>query len=246
MEQVILISLLSGIATGLGGLIVIWFGTPTSKVLAFYLGISAGMMGMVVIADLLPASLQYGSFSLSIFGFLLGILLMYSFDIIIKGFFTTQHDSKVKTNQKSYKGLGYFMTFAIALHNLPEGLAIGAGFQSQEELGIRIALVIALHNIPEGLGVASTLYLGKSSKVLVFLLPLATGFFIPIGTLIGGIIGHFVTGWISIGLSLAGGAMGYLVIKDIGPESIRLNRLLGQFGMFIGILILYIVYKING
>lgn len=61
MEQVLIISLFSGLATGLGGLIVLWFGNPSEKLLGFYLGISAGMMGMVVLVDLLPASFQYGS-----------------------------------------------------------------------------------------------------------------------------------------------------------------------------------------
>jgi len=248
MEQVLLISILSGLATGIGGLIVIWFGSPTKRVLSFYLGLSAGMMGMVVLVDLLPASLQYGSIRYTIIGLTLGIILMLFFDKALSSSILRINNSN-QNNQggiNSYRNLGYFMTFAIALHNIPEGLAIGAGYESQEELGIRVATIIALHNIPEGLGVAATLYLGKLSKGFVFLLPLATGLFIPLGTLISELLGEYIPYWISIGLSLAAGAMGYLVIKDIMPESFKLNRLLGQFGIGVGILILYIVYQLNG
>ena len=137
------------------------------------------------------------------------------------------------------------MTTAIALHTIPEGLAIGAGYESQVELGIRVALVIALHNISEGLGVASTLYLGRLSPILIVLLPLSTGLFIPIGTFISVLISDIIPGWIAIGLSIASGAMGYLVIKEIGPESMRLHRLLGQVGIASGILILYIVNNLH-
>lgn len=259
MDRVLLISILSGLATGIGGLIVIWFGSPTKRVLSFYLGLSAGMMGMVVLVDLLPASLQYGSFRYTIIGLILGIMLMLLFDKALSSSFLEMNSDNINSNSnnnnnnnnfqkgiKPYRNLGYFMTLAIALHNIPEGLAIGAGFESQEELGVRVAMIIALHNIPEGLGVAATLYLGKLPKSLVFLLPLATGFFIPIGTLISQLLGQYIPYWISIGLSFAAGAMGYIVIKDIMPESFKLNRLLGQFGVGVGILILYIVYRLNG
>jgi len=246
MEQVLLISLLSGLATGIGGLIVLWFGRPTSSVLGFYLGISAGMMGMVILVDLIPSSLQYGNVTYTIIGLIIGIFIMLIFDWII----STISKKRAILNSSSpikqgvqYRNLGFFMTFAIALHNLPEGLAIGAGFETQEELGIRVALIIALHNIPEGLGVASTLFLGHLSSFLIVLLPLATGLFIPIGTWISTLVGDIIPYWISIGLSIASGTMGYLVIKEVGPESIRLNRLFGQMGIGVGIMIMYIVYK---
>lgn len=247
MNQVLVISLFSGLATGIGGLIVLWFGQPTYKVLGFYLGISTGMMGMVVIADLLPASIQYGGITNTIIGLVLGILIMMILDLILKKSFKSENigTSNPQNEKKQYRSLGYFMTIAIALHNIPEGLAIGAGFESQEELGIRVALVIALHNIPEGLGVASTLYLGRMRKLFVFLLPLSTGLFIPLGTYISQLVGRMIPQWISIGLSLASGAMAYIVIKDVGPQSMKLHRLLGQFGIGLGILILYIVYRLN-
>lgn len=227
MTQSLLISLLSGLATGIGGIIVLWFGQPTKAVLSFYLGISAGMMGMVVLVDLFPASLNYGSVLYSIIGTLIGILVMY-------------------LNNKFYRNMGYFMTLAIALHNIPEGLAIGAGFENDHELGTRLALVIALHNIPEGLGLASTLFLSQIPRFFIILLPFFTGLFIPLGTWISLILDNMISDWISIGLGIASGAMGYLVIKEIGPESIKLNRLLGQFGIAVGIMILYLVYRLNG
>jgi len=235
MTQVIWISLLSGLATGIGGLMVVWFGKPGENILAFYLGISAGMMGMVVLADLIPASLAYGGLFYTFLGIILGIGMMVFFQWIITA----------TGKQRKYRQMGYFMTMAIALHNIPEGLAIGAGYESQVELGIRVALVIALHNIPEGLGVASTLYLGRLSPILIVLLPLSTGLFIPIGTFISVLISDIIPGWIAIGLSIASGAMGYLVIKEIGPESMRLHRLLGQVGIASGILILYIVNNLH-
>ncbi|MFX0560818.1 ZIP family metal transporter [Tepidibacillus infernus] len=245
MEQIILISLLSGLATGIGGLIVLWFGRPDSRVLGFYLGISTGMMGMVVFVDLLPASFTYGNIKYTWIGLLIGILIMSLVDWFIAKFLPLSNHLNQIAEERYYRQLAIFFTLAIALHNLPEGVAIGAGFETQEKLGIRVALVIALHNIPEGLGVASTLMLSKLRSLTIFLIPLSTGLFIPLGTWISILIGEMVPYWISIGLSVAAGAMGYLVVKDIGPESMKLHRLLGQFGMGIGILIMYIVYQLN-
>lgn len=247
MLQVFLISLLSGLATGLGGLIVVWFGHPSKKLLSFYLGISASMMGLVVLVDLLPASFQYGSGFHTFIGLMIGISMMLIFDKMLhKSFYKERLDGYNSLYEnKFYRSLGYFMTLAIALHNIPEGLAIGAGFENQEELGIRVALVIALHNIPEGLGVASTLLLGEIPVLLVILLPLATGLFIPMGTLASSLLGKMMPDWISIGLSIASGAMIYIVLKDVGPESLKLNKIIGQFGMAIGILILYITYRLH-
>ncbi len=248
MEQVIFISIFSGLATGIGGLIVIWFGNPNHKILSFYLGISAGMMGMVVLVDLIPSSIQYGSLLHTLIGLFIGIFMMVVFDFLLKWIAKPNQERKrhrYVNEKRIYRDMGYFMTFAIALHNIPEGLAIGAGFESQEALGIRVALIIALHNIPEGLGVASTLYLGQLSRRVVFLLPFATGLFIPLGTIFSAMVSHMVSDWISIGLSMAGGAMGYLVIKEVGPESIKNNPLIGKLGMTVGILILYFVYRIH-
>ncbi len=240
MEQAVFISLLSGLATGIGALIVLWFGSPTNRLLGYYLGISAGMMGMVVLVDLIPSSLEYGTPFHTIIGLVLGISLMAVFDWLMK------HLPYLRAGAKGYyRQMGYFMTLAIALHNLPEGLAIGAGFDAKEELGIRVAIIIALHNIPEGLGVASTLYLGKLQGWIVLLLAFGTGLMIPVGTIISFLMDGMIPYWISIGLSLASGAMTYLVIKDIGPESLRLHSLLGKAGMLTGVIIMYLVYFLH-
>ncbi|TCS78037.1 ZIP family metal transporter [Tepidibacillus fermentans] len=239
-------SLLSGLATGIGALIVLWFGEPTRKVLGFYLGLASGIMGIVVLADLLPSSIIYGNLFYTLTGLLIGIIFMFVFDwILAKILFSRKQFGQGRTQSKFYQQMGYFMTLAIALHNLPEGLAIGAGYETQSQLGIRVALVIALHNIPEGLGIASTLLLGKIPSIYVFLLSIATGLFIPLGTLVALGLGQIVPYWISIGLSIASGAMGYIVVKDIGPESIKLHPLLSRFGMGLGILIMYIVYNLH-
>ncbi|MFV9510395.1 ZIP family metal transporter [Tepidibacillus sp. LV47] len=245
MVQVLWMSLLSGLATGVGALIVLWFGEPTRKVLGFYLGFASGIMGIVVLADLLPSAITYGDLVFTLIGFIIGILLMFFFDWILSKVLFKHQKHTVKRQNELYRQMGYFMTLAIAIHNLPEGLAIGAGFETQMKLGIRVALVIALHNIPEGLGIASTLLLGGIPSFYVVLLPFATGLFIPLGTFIALGLGKIVPFWISIGLSVASGAMGYIVVKDIGPESIKLHPLLSKIGMGLGIFIMYIVYRLH-
>ncbi len=246
MEHLLILSLLSGLATGLGGLILLLFGRPSSSTLAFYLGIATGMMGLLVLVDLIPTSLKYGNIFYTIIGALIGIVIMVIFDKILLRFFSHSESIYNKNSSRNYYlRMGYFMTMAIALHNIPEGLAIGAGYVSHTDLGIRVAFIIALHNIPEGLSVASTLYLGNLSRRNVVLLPLMTGLFIPVGAIISLIVGEIFSHWISIGLSIASGAMIYLVVTEVGPECLKLNRIFGQVGIAVGFLILYLVYNLQ-
>ena len=120
------------------------------------------------------------------------------------------------------------------MHNIPEGLAIGSGFDASFKLGLSLAIAIGLHDIPEGISMAIPMKNGgmKPGKILlyVFLSGIATGF----GAFLGAIIGKISQQIIAMCLAFAGGAMLYIVSGELSPEYNKIHT--GKLPTFCNIL----------
>ena len=119
---------------------------------------------------------------------------------------------------------GLVMACAIALHNMPEGMVIGASFAGDAGnltggAGLIIAVVIGLHNIPEGMAVSVPLISGGTSKWAAVGITALSGAPTIIGALIGYSLGLLSPLWLSLSLSFAGGAMLYVVFGELLPEA---------------------------
>ena len=133
---------------------------------------------------------------------------------------------------------GIAVSVGLAIHNFPEGLAIGSGFKASITLGLSLALAICLHDIPEGISMAVPMKNGgmRASKVILFVI--LSGITTGIGAFFGAIIGAISKEIISICLSFAAGAMLYIVSGELIPESNKLyNGKLSSVGNVIGFII---------
>lgn len=133
--------------------------------------------------------------------------------------------------QKSRRQLfmaGLVMAFAIALHNFPEGMVIGASYASDETTGgvggLATAIVIGLHNIPEGMAVSVPLAAGGMGKVKATILTAPTGAPTILGAMLGYYLGTLSPVMLALSLSFASGAMLYVVFGELLPESILMWR----------------------
>ena len=118
---------------------------------------------------------------------------------------------------------GMIMLIAIALHNFPEGMAIGASGSLGAEMGAVIALIIAVHNIPEGMAIAAPLVSGGVGGIKAVVLTALAGGATVLGAFVGlavGGLGEIATG---VCLSLASGAMLFVTFCEILPQSISMN-----------------------
>jgi zinc transporter, ZIP family len=115
----------------------------------------------------------------------------------------------------------YLFIFAIALHNLPEGLAVGVGFGGEVRDGMTLAVAIGLQNMPEGLVVAVALMSLGYSKAAALGVTLLTGLVQPIGGLIGAAAVSLTEWLLPWGLAFAAGAMLFVISHEIIPESHR-------------------------
>lgn len=192
------------------------------------LGFAAGMMLAASAFSLLLPGLQAGiditgskggSAGVVMLGMALGVLLMLS----LEQFTPHQHATTGAFGPGSERfNRVWLFVFAISLHNLPEGMAIGVSFSRGDmNVGLPLTTAIVLQDIPEGLAVALALRSAAMSRLRAVLLAGATGLLEPFGALLGaGLTSGFAVSY-PIGLGLAGGAMIFIVSHEVIPETHR-------------------------
>lgn len=207
--------------------------------MSFILEFSAGLMMAVVCFDLLPHAFELGGLKLTILGIILGVIVIIYLDNLIK---LSQFSKHLKVVNSRLLRAGILMAVGIALHNFPEGVAIGSGFDASVKLGISLAFVIAVHNIPEGLAMALPLKAGGMGSIKVCIYTLLVGIPMGIGAFIGALVGEISQEAIALCLGFAGGSMLYIVCGDLIPESKsiykgRLSTIGNILGIILGIVI---------
>lgn len=247
--EALLYSFLAGVSTVIGALIIALFGQPNDKTLAALLGFAGGIMLAISVFELMPESAEIGSFSIAAIGFFLGALMMYLLDKVVPHAHmshskevTMENDSKISISSRNIMRTGYLIFFGIALHNLPEGLAVGAGFESSPELGLALAFAIALHNIPEGMAVAGPLRAGGLNWKNVYALTLIAGLMTPVGAAIGLLIFGISPVFVSGGLGFAAGAMVYIVNDELIPQSQTLDTHIANAGLLVGLVLGFAIF----
>lgn len=222
----VVFSLVAGLGTVAGAVVLLFLGRVKPATFSALLGIAAGVMAAVVLLDLVPASLVYGRLS-ALAGFTTGIAALGLTGLSLS-----------RTNNLSGDGfrflrMGYLIAAGIALHDLPEGFAIAAGFATGT-IGPFLALAIGLHNIPEGLAIAAPLLYGGMSPVRVVGLCILISLVTPLGTYWGvrAIGSHAAL--IGPLLALAAGAMTYIVIGELIPKSLQMSPKSAYLGLAAG------------
>lgn len=263
------------VGTGLGGAVGALLKRDSQKVVSLLLSFAAGIMLAVVCFDLMSEPIQLmnegrlTSFTPLIVvasvavGYGVVFLLNHiidkrtnrevehidanhpstadDLDELIHSDHYTTHKQK---NSKLFIA-GLVMLSAIALHNLPEGMVIGASYAAEENLtdtlfissGFIMAIVIGLHNIPEGMAVSVPLISGGTGKVKACVLTALSGLPTVFGAVLGFALGGISDIMLVLSLGFASGAMLYVVFGELLPEAILMwKSKLPAFSLFVGVL----------
>jgi len=214
----ILLSLIAGSATGVGGLIVLAFGRISDRLMGFLMGFAGGVMLVISFLKLFIEALTLISYLEVTFAFTLGALFMMCVDLTIPHIESGRWE-RGPVDSKLLK-TGIIIALGMSLHNFPEGLIVSASYLHLPKLGLFIALMICLHNIPEGIATATPLRLAGVGRLKTMALVLASGLTEPLGALVGVTIFSTLGGGerlIGVGLAVAAGVMTYITLDELIP-----------------------------
>ena len=197
------------IGTTLGGIIGAKSNITSNRFLSFILEFAAGLMMAIVCFELIPESLELTNIANVFLVIILGVITMIWCDNIINKKYM---EKNIKNNNTLLK-TGIIVGIGLAIHNFPEGLAIGSGFEASTKLGITLAIAILLHDIPEGISMSVPMKSGgmKPKKALAY--TIISGVTTGIGAFFGVILGNISTTIIAICLAFAAGAMLYIASR---------------------------------
>lgn len=215
MNEVIIGSILSALATGIGALPILLFKNVTHKWRDILLAFTAGIMTSASMLGLIPESLASGGLIPLTVGIILGIVTLSYMERKIPHMDLEHSRANIKIDSKAF-----LIIMAVTMHNLPEGLSVGVSYASGDgELGNLIALAIGLQNAPEGFLVALFLVTQNIGRFKALLIATLTGAVEIVTSLFGFYLSYIVEGLVGYGLAFAAGAMLFIIYKELIPES---------------------------
>ncbi|MDE6879904.1 MAG: ZIP family metal transporter [Oscillospiraceae bacterium] len=262
---ILFITALTGVGgLALGGMLAAAVHGPSDRTVSLLLRFTSGVMLSVICFDLVADALEGGSLIPVLCWIMIGYLCTYLLNCWIDkrahhshGGHSHGHSHSGRSGEElcacghhSLHTAGLVLAAAVALHNMPVGMAIGATF-SQTALpghaghaGILAALIIGLHNIPEGMSIAAPLLTGGSRPAGAVGIAALSGLPTILGALLGYSVGAMSPLLLSISLSFAAGAMLYVVFGELLPESEQLWRhklsgLATMLGLLLGMALIF-------
>lgn len=253
------LTLMAGLATGIGSLLAFFTSKTNTKFLSLALGFSAGVMIYVSIIEIfvkakdsLVGALgdKLGNW-VTVAGFFGGMLLI----ALIDQFIPKQGNPHEIKKVEEMKGpeqtvadpallkMGTFTALAIAIHNFPEGIATFTAALQDPGLGLAIAVAIAIHNIPEGIAVSVPVYFATGDKRKAFKLSFMSGFSEPIGALAAYFILMPYLNDVLFGLIFAAvaGIMVFISLDELLPASKKYDQAhLSIYGLIGGMAVMAI------
>ncbi|HZK42729.1 MAG TPA: ZIP family metal transporter [Syntrophomonadaceae bacterium] len=228
-DKILLISCAAGICTALGALLLFIKKSWSNRSLAIFLGLASGVMIAVVVFDMLPSAIIFSGYKNAFSGVILGMMLLFIIDkLVLKRF----------SAGETLVSLGYLIMLGIALHDLPEGMAIALGSEMKSRTGIVIALGIGIHNIPEGMAIAAPLIMAGVSKLKILRQIFLIGLITPLGTIIGKLAVATLPQFLPFLLGLTSGIMIYLVIFQLWPQAGIRDKSIRWLGFWLGVFIM--------
>ena len=275
--NVLLLSLVASLGTGIGGLIAI-IRRPGRRSYGFLMGITAGVMICLAFLELVNEAWTLGGPLTATLGFGIGACFMFLLDYLAPhmrfgeveyhGAHAAEGESedcaelppqgdmrfgrlKVSNLQrpvdKKLISSGILLAIGITLHNLPEGIAVGAGYMVNPQFGVFVALAIMLHNIPEGLATALPLAKGGLRRRDALRVAFLSGFAEPVGALLASLFLVNFSNFVPGALAFAGGVMVFITLDELIPSAREYGHVhWTSLGIILGSLFVFVLSALLG
>ncbi len=272
--NVLLLSLVASLGTGIGGLIAV-LRRPGRRSYGFLMGITAGVMICLAFLELVNESWELGGPWTATIGFSVGACFMFLLDYLaphirfgkveMRGEFDLQNaEDCLDMHPRRRRGLGWrsrqngtmdrrlinsglLLALGITLHNLPEGIAVGAGYIHNPRFGLFVATAIMLHNIPEGIATALPLCKGGADRWDAFRVAFISGFAEVIGALLASLFLVSFKELVPAALAFAGGVMVFITLDELIPSAREYgHEHWTSLGIILGSLFVFILSGVMG
>jgi ZIP family zinc transporter len=243
--NVFLLSLIAGLGTGIGGLIAV-IRSPGKRAFGFLMGITAGVMISLAFLELVNEAWEQAGFVTATIGFSAGAFFMFFLDFLAPHIRVGEAEIRTKesimepqsnfgqhpgrhrfgrfrhqnhiTDQRLLR-TGVLLAIGITIHNIPEGIAVGAGYMHAPDFGVFIASAILLHNIPEGIATALPLCKCGVCRWVAFRTAFLSGMAEPVGAVIAALFLSSFTNFVPGALAFAGGVMMFITLDELIPAA---------------------------
>lgn len=234
MWEVGLLGLLAeGLGVAVGILLLYLFHITNKRLIGMLFGTTSGIMVALICFDVLPHALTLGKHSIVILGVVMGICIGLLLDDI-----TSFLETKINGIDKNKAKTGILLLLGVALHNIPEGFALGTMAVTEIETLYKFVWIVGLHSIPEAIALAIPFYTaGVSLKKMLFA-ALGLGGIMGAGAILGFVASSLSGNFITLALGIAGGVILYVVYGELVPESRKIwNGRMTTVATVVGILI---------
>jgi len=238
-----LIGIIAMIAEGLGlflGIVLLYvFKVKSNRVIGMLFGGTSGLMIAMICFDILPQALSKNRIDLVIIGIIIGVIIGLLLDDI-----TPVLEKIFKVEQSKMVRTAFTLIIGIALHNIPEGFALGALSHVSTDTIQKFAFILALHSIPEGIALAIPFKQAKIKLPVLLIIPILLGSIMGIGSIVGSILSSISETLIVTALGLAAGIILYIVYNELMPESRRVwNGRMTSVATIIGVMLGMLLLK---
>jgi ZIP family zinc transporter len=236
MDNTVLLALIATLGTwfvtALGAAVVVFFKSPSPKVLNLMLGFASGVMIAASFWSLLQPAIERAerycdipAYAVATIGFMAGAVFMWISDKVVT-FSRSKASGSGGTKSDRFNRI-IMLVLSITLHNIPEGMAVGVAFGalqnrefSPESLmgAITIAVGIGLQNFPEGAAVSVPLRREGFSRKKSFFIGQASGLVEPIAGVIGALLVVYIESFLPYALAFAAGSMILVAVHELIPE----------------------------
>lgn len=228
-----------GMGVLIGILLLYLFHIKSKRLIGMLFGTTSGIMVAMICFDVLPHALESGENILMMIGIIMGVLI----GIFLEDF-TELIGGKMGRVQSKQMHTGLILLLGIAIHNIPEGVAMGTLAVTSPDTVFKFALVMCIHSIPEAIAIAIPLKVAKTPYKTIALIPILLGGIMGFGACLGFLMSQAASFFITVALGLAAGIILYIVCQELIPESRKIwNGRMTTIATILGIILGMLLVK---